>query len=276
MRIPALLLLPYLAIAASCGGSSSSSTAVPENASSEATDAVAVALPSDDDIIAKLYDPHYSVPNDFFVDERAGTAQSYTVHHVMDASNSYELCTDDSTVAEAWEAADNASRSVSGYYVGAHETERYFEFIRELSYDDDVGNISDLTSPGFARVFKCSNTSRDGVDRSLLSGFAGTINARPLTAERVRDFAEYFWQFTFFPERYKKVLASYPAGDANGYGRTLLIAFASTQGTGLCDRVEIVEWRFVGNRDSGEIHRDFRRIRYFEAELANGAPRLCD
>ena len=193
MRIPALLLLPYLAIAASCGGSSSSSTAVPENASSEATDAVAVALPSDDDIIAKLYDPHYSVPNDFFVDERAGTAQSYTVHHVMDASNSYELCTDDSTVAEAWEAADNASRSVSGYYVGAHETERYFEFIRELSYDDDVGNISDLTSPGFARVFKCSNTSRDGVDRSLLSGFAGTINARPLTAERVRDFAEYFW-----------------------------------------------------------------------------------
>jgi len=274
MRIPALLLLPYMAIATSCSGGGSSSTPVPTNVSNEAT--AAITLPSDDDIISKLYDSSYSVPDNFFVDERANTAQSYTVHHVMDASNSYELCTDDFTVAEAWEVADNDSRSVNGFYVGAHETERYFEFIRELSYDGDVGNISDLTSPGFARIFKCSDTSRDGVDRSLLSGFAGTINARPLTGARLREFAEYFWQFTFFPERYKKVLASYSDSNPNSYGHTLLLAFASTQGNRRCDRVEVVEWRFVAQTDSGDIRSDFLHRREFEAELANGSPRLCD
>ena len=35
------------------------------------------------------------MPDGFFVDERAGTAQSYTVHHGLDDSGSYELCADD-------------------------------------------------------------------------------------------------------------------------------------------------------------------------------------
>lgn len=274
MRKSAFILLPLILATVSCGGGGSA--AAPATQTNTAQSVTAPAMPDDYDIIAKIYDPYYSVPADFFVDERAGMSQSYTIHHVMDDSLSYELCTDDFAIAESWEAADNASRSVNGYYVGAYENDRYFEFIRELSYNDDVGNIDDLTSPGFARIFKCSNISRDGVDRSLLSGFAGKLNVQPVNSGAVGDFAEYFWQFTFFPERYKKVLDSYASGTATGNAeQTLLLGFASSQGYGRCDLVEVVEWRFSADRQTGDIVSTFDVVRSFEAELVDGSPRLC-
>lgn len=272
MKYSAFMFLPFMAIAASCGGGSAAS---PDTAEVSSVQSAPHVLPSNDEIIAKVYDVDFQVPGNFFVDERASTAQSYTVHHVMDDSGSYELCTDDFAVAEAWESADNSSRSVNGYYVGAYENDRYFEFIRELSYQDDIGNINDLTSPGFSRVFKCSNTERDGVDRSLLSGFAGVLNARPLTQNGVKEFAEYFWQFTFFPQRYKKVLESYADHASAGLSQTLLLGIASSQGTGRCDQVELIEWRFTADAESGEISSQFNLLRSFEAELVNGSPQLC-
>ena len=274
MRKSAFILLPLIVATVSCGGGGSAAAPAARNNTAQAV--TTPAMPDDYDIVARIYDPYYSVPSDFFVDERAGMSQSYTVHHVMDESVSYELCTDDFATAQSWEEADNASRSVNGYYVGAYENDRYFEFIRELSYNDDVGNIDDLTSPGFARIFKCSNTSRDGVDRSLLSGFAGTLNVQPVNSGAVRDFAEYLWQFTFFPERYKKVLDSYATNTANGDAeQTLLLAFASSQGYGRCDLVEVVEWRFTADRQTGDVVSAFDVVRSFEAELVDGSPRLC-
>lgn len=273
MRLTALLL-SLLAAVVSCGGSVPTDGA--KAASIPAGTSPATALPSRDSIIARLYDPDYSVPEDFFVDERSGTAASYTVHHVMDESVSYELCTDDFAVAEAWEAADNVTRSVNGHYVGAYENHRYFEFIRELSYVDDVGNIDDITSPGFARVFKCSNTVRDGVDRSLLTGYAGRLNARPLNHAGLAEFAEYFWQFTFFPQRHRKVLASAPIAGSSGIEHSLLLAFASGQGSERCDRVEVVSWTFSADPSSGDIRSDFRTLSTFEAEVVSGSPRICD
>lgn len=268
-------LLPMLALLApiaGCGGGSGTAT---EASAEPGPPAQSQTLPPDEDIVAKVYDSDYSVPADFFVDERAGMARSYTLHHVLDDSGAFELCSDDFETASAWEDADNASRSVSGYYVGAYENDRYFEFIRELSYDDDVGNIGDLTSPGFARVFKCAHLSRDGVDRSLLEGFAGHINARPLDDERLRVFAEYFWQFTFFPARHRKVLSSGPSPAASGPRHTMLLAFAITQGTGRCDRIEVVEWSFAADAATGAVSSAFTTVRAFEAELAGGSPRLC-
>lgn len=266
-------LLAAAFIAASCNGGSSPGSATADKPSPPP--ASGPALPADDEVIAKLYDPAYSVPAGFFVDERAATPGSYTVYHVKDASVSYELCTDDFATAERWEADDNAARHVSGYYVGHVENDRYFEFVRELSYEDDVGNIDDVTTPGFSRVFKCSYAVRDGVDRSLLTGYAGILNARPLDNAALRDFAEYFWQFTFFDVRAKKVLDSY-AGDAPGApSRSLLLAFATTQGSGQCDLVEVVEWRFDANPASGEVHSRFDTVRSFRAEVVDGTPRVC-
>ena len=272
MRTAALLTISLSTLLASCGGSGSAEDPAPPAA--EPASQFAPVLSADLDIVAKLYDPNYAVPDGFFVDDRAGTAQSYTVHHVLHPTGAWERCTDDFEQARGWEAEDNASRSVSGYYVGSVENERYFEFIRELSYDDDVGNVGDPTSPGYARVFKCSHTSRDYVDRAALSGYAGTLNARPVNAAAVAGFAEYFWQFSFFPQRHRKVLDTWPGAD--GAAHTLLLAFASTQGTGQCDLVEVVEWTFTADAETGRVDADFSLVRSFRAELVDGSPRLCD
>ena len=274
MRSLAPIWIPLLAVAAACSGSGasdSSSSPAPGSAAGPTP-----GLPADSEIAALVYDNRYSVPPDFFIDERASTGRSYTVHHVLDASRSYELCTDDYAVALAWEDADNASRSVQGYYVGSHETMRYFEFIRELAYENDVGNIDDLTSPGFARVFKCSNTNRDGVDRSLLTGYAGTLNAHPLDRQSVREFAEYFWQFTFFPTARRKVVASRSHEDGDTLRHTLLLAFAVGQGTGNCDQVEVAEWHFTADRQSGAVQKSLDVVHSFEARLEQGTPVICN
>jgi hypothetical protein len=272
MKISTQSLIPILAIAAACGGSGSTDTSLPQ---SPATGSQAYSLPSDAVILTKAYDNNYSVPDGFFVDERAETTGSYTVHHVLDESGSFEICSDDLVEAQSLEAADNNSRAVNGYYVTSHETERYFEFVRELAYDQDVGNIADVTSPGYARVFKCSHTNRNGVDRSLLSGYSGRINSEQLGADALRVFTEYLWQFRFFNTRHKKVIASYDTSNAGGFEHTLVLALVHNQGQDACDRVDIVEWRFSAAAANGEITRDFVTVHSFDAMVSAGSPALC-
>lgn len=273
MTIRSLLLVPLLAVAAACGGSDSASDAVPAAGADNATGSTIV--PSDMTIAALVYNSQYSVPEGFFVDERADTERSYTVHHVLDDSSSFEVCTDDFAEAQRWEDEDNASRSVQGYYMSAYENERYFEFIRELAYTDDVGNVDDVTSPGFGRVFKCSSVDRTGVDRNLLDGYSGTIRTRPITPGALRTFAEYLWQFAYFPNARKKVIDSMTVEQSGKAQQILLLAFATRQGLDSCDLIEVVEWRFEVDLESGAVHRSFVPIRRFEARLADGAPSIC-
>lgn len=273
MKFSRLWFVALLSMAAACGGSGSSTS--PGRPAASAAVQQAPALPSELQIAALLYDSRYSVPDGFYVDARADTERSYTLHHVLDSSATYELCSDDFAEALAWEEADNAERSVQGYFVEAFETSRYFEVARELSYGNDIGNIDDITSPGFARVFKCRDTSRDGVVRSELNGFAGKINAQPISADSIRVFSEYLWQFTFFPDSRKKVLASYPLELSGALTHTLRLAFATGQGTGRCDRVEVVDWRFSVHPGSGEVTRQFDVIHSFEAEDQAGFVRVC-
>jgi len=275
VKISQKLLIPTMAFLAACGGGGGAGDTSPPPGVT-AADTLKTTMPSDIQIARLVYDTNYSVPSGFFVDERAGTDRSYTVHHVMDTSSSFELCTDDYAVALAWEEADNASRSVQGYYVESYDNARYFEFVRELAYTNDVGNIEDVTSPGFARVFKCSNTSRDGVDRSLLTGYAGMLNARPLDQRAVREFAEYFWQFAFFPTSRKKVIESNSLASNAALQQTLVLAFAINQGAGRCDRIDVAEWRFSADRVSGEVSQSFDTIANFEASSENGTVTICD
>lgn len=275
MKIATPLLIPLMTAIAACGGSGSTNSDQSPADAGSANQVMSTTF-ADSQIATLVYDNTYSVPDGFFVDERSDTSRSYTVHHVLDNSSSYELCTDDYAVALTWEEVDNKSRSVQGYYVTSYDNARYFEFVRELSYEDDVGNINDLTSPGFARVFKCSNTNRDGVDRSLLNGYAGVLNAHPLTTESVRVFAEYLWQFTFFPTSRKKVIDSVNTQTNTELKQTLLLAFSTTQGVDRCDLIEVAEWQFSADRDSGEITKSFEIIRSFEAKPVNGIAELCD
>lgn len=266
--------LALTVLLSACGGGSSPSTA--DVATPPVKSAPEQDMPTTGEVLRKVYDPNYSVPDGFFVDERASTPQSYTVYHVKDPSVSYELCTDDFSTAATWEDADNTSRQVNGYYVGHTENERYFEFVRELSYGNSVGNIDDLTSPGFSRVFKCSYATRDGVDRSLLSGYAGKINARPLSSEVLREYVEYLWQFTFFNVSAKSVLESYGTDSADALQRTLLLGFATLQGADQCDLVEVIEWTFSADLLSGEVVSQFDPVLSFQAELRDGVPAVCN
>lgn len=266
--------LALTVLLSACGGGSSPSTA--DVATPPVKSAPEQDMPTTGEVLRKVYDPNYSVPDGFFVDERASTPQSYTVYHVKDPSVSYELCTDDFSTAATWEDADNTSRQVNGYYVGHTENERYFEFVRELSYSNSVGNIDDLTSPGFSRVFKCSYATRDGVDRSLLSGYAGKINARPLSSEVLREYVEYLWQFTFFNVSAKSVLESYGTDSADALQRTLLLGFATLQGADQCDLVEVIEWTFSADLLSGEVVSQFDPVLSFQAELRDGVPAVCN
>lgn len=274
MKISAQLLIPLLSIATACGGSGSTDATKPANTSNGVQQSQT--LPTDSEIAALVYDNAYIAPDEFFVDERAATDRSYTVHHVLDSSLSYERCTDDYAEALQWEESDNASRSVQGYYVESYENDRYYEVARELSYEQDIGNIDDITSPGFARVFKCSYTIRDGVDRSVLSGFSGTLNTRPIDAASIREFTEYLWQFRFFPNGRNKVIASSGTESPDQLQHTLLLAFSTNQGSGNCDLIEVVEWRFNASRDTGQVTRQFDVVHSFEAETSSGLIRICD
>jgi hypothetical protein len=232
--------------------------------------------PSDEVVLALAYDYTYNVPEGFFVDERANTTRSYTVYHVKDVSVSFELCSDDFAEALAWESADNDSRLVNGVYVDSHENDRYFEFVRELAYPNGIGNITDPTSPGFSRIFKCSYVNRDGVDRTLRDGYAGTLNVQTLSEEAIRTFVEYMWQFTFFWPAQKTVLESFSDELADSYQHTLMLAFITNQGFDKCDLVEVVDWVFTVEKDNGQVAMDFILLYQFEAQLINGLPEKCE
>lgn len=229
---------------------------------------------SEEEIMVRAYDHTDRVPAGFYVDERSGTPGSYTIHHVKDPSLSFELCSDDFLEASAWEEADNASRAVNGLLVGTFDNERYFEFVRELEYDDGVGNIDEPTSPGFARVFKCQYVDRYGVDANLRNGFAGVLNAG-VTEESVATLTEYLWQFRFFWPAEPTVLRSFSEADEHTVRHTLLLALLTRQGDARCDLIEVVAWTFTANRSDGELTRDFSRLSRFEADWRNGAPTRC-
>lgn len=232
-------------------------------------------LPSDSEILLAVYDNRYQTPDNFYVDEHANTTESYSLYHVKDPSVSYELCTDDYQQALAWEVSDNERRQVNGVYVDSYENDRYFEFVRELSSPDDIGNIGDLTSPGYSRVFKCSYVNRDGVDRNLRDGYAGTLNVRPLSKDVIRDFAEYMWQFTFFWPAQKTVLNSFSDDRIDTYQHTLVLGFITSQGYDRCDLIEVVDWVFTVDKNDGQVTKDFTRLYQFEAQLISGLPEKC-
>lgn len=234
------------------------------------------ALPSDAEVLAKVYDNMYQVPDYFYIDERADTPRSYSLYHVKDISISYEICTDDYYKALASEVTDNDSRAVTGIYVGSYENDRYFEFIRELAAPSSIGNITDPTSPGYARIFKCSYIDRDGVDRNLRDGYAGILNMRPLTEEAVKIFSEYMWQFTFFWPARKTVLETFSSKRVDTYEHTLVLAFLTNQGTDKCDLIEIVDWVFTVNKADGTMTKEFIFLYRMESQLVNGIAQKCD
>lgn len=263
MRRPPVILL--VSVCAVCGCKPPASPAA----------AASRTMPSDEEVLARAYDADYRVPPGFFVDERADTPGSYTVYHVKDVSLSWELCSDDYAEALAIEAADNEQRDVNGIFAGSDENDRYFEVTRELAYPNGAGNVAVPTSPGYARVFKCSYVDREGVDRNLRDGYAGRLQARPADAAGLRGLVEYLWQFAFFWPAKAKVLDSFSEEDAGLIRHTLRLALVTTRGDGQCDLVEVVDWSFTLDTDDGRMEKSFELRHRFEAGFVDGVPHVC-
>lgn len=269
-RLKALVALCCCALAACQGGGGTDAPVV------SASVAGARPFPSDAEILSKAYDPLFQVPENFLIDERAGMSQSISLHHVKNDSGDYELCTDDFSQALAWETTDNENAAVQGAFTGSIETSRYFEFIRELSSNTAIDNIAAPTSPGFARVFKCTFVNRDGVNRHSRNGDAGTLNTAALSIATIQYFTEYMWQFTFFWPATKTVLETFSAETAVAYQHTLLLAFLTNRGTDSCDLVEVVNWTFSVDKISGRMIKNFMPVYDLEARLDNtGTPVVC-
>ncbi len=241
-----------------------------------ASDGDSEAAISNDEVLRKMYDTNYEVPAGFYKDSRADSTRSYTVYHLKDVTNAFELCSSSFEAARDWEAADNEDREIGGVYVGSAETQMYYEFIRELSYPSSVGNTSGTTSPGYARVFKCDYVNRDGVDRSIRNGYAGTLNIRPLEKSQLADYVEYLWQFTYFQPAQKKVLDTTQHEDATSIRHNLLLGLLTDQGSDRCNLIEVVEWSFDLSKESSQITKQFKLLRSFEAQQDAGAGTICN
>ena len=110
------------------------------------------------------------------------------------------------------------------------------------------------------------------MDRNLLDGYSGRINAERLDAATLREFTEYLWQFRFFSASQKKVIDSYSTAQLQ---HTLLLAFVINQGADSCDRVDVVTWHFRADAASGDVSRRFEPLHSFEATLSGGVPSFC-
>lgn len=273
MHIQAATLATRLVAAVSLGLFAGCPAATTEHGVADGTDRIA-GLASIE-IVELVYDTAYRVPPGFYVDERASSEESYTLHHVKDESNSYEVCTDQFDEALILESADNDARAVQGQYIGSYENSRYFEFVRELANPGGVGNIPEPTTPGYARIFKCGYVERAGVDRNLHNGFAGRLAVSPLTLEVTQEFVEYLWQFVFFWPAQAKVIGTNSGTSATSYWHNLVLAVRTVQGSGKCDRIDVIEWQFLADKATGEMEMAFVPLSSFQAQLLNGVPRLC-
>lgn len=224
-----------------------------------------------------IYNTTYRYPDGYYFDMRDDVTRSYTLYHVKDPSISYELCTDNFDDAMTWEQADNDSRVVQGIFVGWEENEKYWEFYRELDYSNagSIGNISDITSPGFARIYKCSYVNRDGVDRNNFNGYGGILNA-DLNEQVVREFVQYTNFFNFWWPRTAKTL-QFSSNETNEeFIHTLLLGLRTNQGTDKCDLIQLLDWRWTASKTTGNMERVLYNVDQFEADLINGVPVICE
>ena len=72
------------------------------------------------------------------------------------------------------------------------------------------------------------------------------------------------------------MIDSYGHSTPATFEQTLVVAFATTQGVGNCDRIEVATWTFSADRASGEVSKTFTTDRFFEASNDNGTVSVCD
>ncbi len=245
--------------------------------------ATGILLPSDEAILSKVYSGDPRTPAGFYRDPALTAAGGgVTVRHidtvsVLDPASPdtaavvpYELCTDDPAQAMDWSESDHRFRTESGDLVATAETDRYFEFTRALTAVPDWA--------GLARVFKCSFLDRSGANRRDVTGPAGRLNVRPMSAASLKAVTEYLWTFSQFNNHANVVLATATAETADAWRHTLTMA-TLTPGAGSdsgCDLVEVRDWEMSVDRGDGELSWALRPVKTLSASRGDGVAQVCD
>jgi len=152
-----------------------------------------------------------------------------------------ELCTDDAAQALSWSDASNNYDSQKRDLVAQAETEKYFEFQR-------TGGLR-------SRVHKCSYIDRSALDKLHPGPAMGTLNLRPITADRAKEVVEYLW---FIDNQWiagHKVLSTQAEVAASSVIYIFDEAEIGLGDFGLCDQIVLFKSTYSVDLSSGDISR---------------------
>lgn len=227
---------------------------------------------ADSEIAAALYAGAPRTPPGFAADAAPASFAQVTTYHIKSsqvaapAATLHELCSDDWTAALAWSEEVAAQASPYLDLVATDTTPRWFEFGRVPR--------GEPTQYVRMRVLRCAYLDRTGVDLGLETGYAGTLNVRPLDAAALRNLVEYLWLFTPYNNAGHAVVASAPRGP--GLAHALTIATLERgAGTSACDRVTLREWTHEAVPATGLLTRQAAVVREFGVRRDGGTLAAC-
>lgn len=254
-----------LALLAGCGSGTSAET--PTGRAVPQTDA---------EIAQLLYTDSERTPPGFYSEPQPSAGYAATFH-IRNADISavatpsapvFELCSDDWNEALGWSESVANTEPVYSDLASTDTSEQFFEFVR-------IPRGSEQTLEQM-RVYRCEFLDRQGADVARLTGAAGHLNKRPMTAADVRWTLEYLWHFSRYNNVDNVVLKSAPVTGAASPSHELILA-ALVRGSGMagCDRVHVFGWRYRTDAATGELTSEQRDLWTFDARSASGTAQVC-
>jgi hypothetical protein len=205
------------------------------------------------EIFEKAYSKTYMFPYNFNYEENLDGSLYYenTVSIRTSQNTWIELYTNDKQQAKEW---SEISSTTSAYYrdlVSERETEKYFEFKRVYSV-----NQSDII---LSRVHK-SSYFVPSFDKFKPTKTIGTLKVNPINKETTKDFIEYMW--TSYLIGYTDKVLEYSLIEYSDNVRYNLKSVNIIYGDwGMCDVIEVKDFDFFIDKQSGEVTFDSNKIK---------------
>lgn len=214
----------------------------------------AVLLSTDDEKIVNLaYSQTYMYPSGFkFQPDLDGSVYFENTVSIGSSETSWiELNTNDQQQAKDW---SEISSDKSSYYrdlVSENETEKYIEFKRV--------NSSNTNDAILSRVHK-SSYFVPTFDKFQPTNTIGTLKKRPINKETTKEFIEYLWANNLIGTT-DKVLEYDLEEYSDKIRYNLKSAFVANGDFGLCDRIEITQFIFLVEKQSGAVTFESNKIK---------------
>jgi hypothetical protein len=208
---------------------------------------------SNDEIIEKVYSPSYLYPENFVV-PGAEDGSIYYENSISIGSSKdkwLQLHTDSKDEALAWSEISSKSSAYYRELVLERNTEMYFEYKRVYAK-----NPTDVI---LSRVHKTSYFIPK-LDKFKDESQIGTLTARPITMQTVKNFVEYIWSSGVLKQS-DKVLETSVIKSENRFIYNLKSAQLTGGDWGITDLVYVNDINFCVDAISGEVTMDSKRIK---------------